>query len=163
MVLLLSQFGKTRWPPWLFFYCILPIDFLSQSSNIPTVMPLFPFSGNAPFLQISSEKKIKENDLALPRHFSTLSTYSLLHRKQKLTFKNFEDGCHEATSCVGIAAQVLLVDRVSVITVAVIHILNTFCKVCTRPCLRVLLLLSLLSQYVVFIRGHFEIKLMLWK
>ena len=44
---------------------------------------------------------------------------------------HFQDGCNGATSCVGIIAQLLLVDRVSVRTIAVTRILivNKFCKV----------------------------------
>ena len=75
----------------------------------------------------SHGRKIKESNLTQQRNFSSLSgsLFTITHflqdgRKQTLIFMNFEDhhhfqnGCHEATSCVGIRAQLLLVDCVSI-------------------------------------------------
>ena len=75
----------------------------------------------------------RETDLTMQRNFSTLSTYSLLDRKQTLTFVNFEDGhhfqddCHEVTSSVGITAQLLFANSVSMRTIFGRHTLqNTY-------------------------------------
>ena len=138
----------------VFFYFILLIDFLMKSSNIPTVELVFLFQPMYLYCRFPGRKTTNTN-LAQQKTFSTLSTYLLLQiiplGRQKtnidlMTFMNFEyghhgqDGCHEVTSCGDIRIQLLLLGCIPVRTVAVIYILNKFCKVCNRHCIHVLLL-----------------------
>ena len=110
------------------------MDFLLKRSDIPTMKTM--------------------NLLHLFKLFT--STDICPRKAHTLTFMNFEDGrhfqdgWHEVTSCVGITVQLLL---------AAICILNKFFKVCTWPCIEVLLfcyITNVLVTYVFYNNNFFS-------
>ena len=92
-LLLFLSFGKTRWRPCQFFYFICPIDFLLQTTHIPTVKLLLP---NQPMhLHYIFPLKGGSNKLILHREniFSPFNLFTIT-QKQRFTFTHFEDGLH---------------------------------------------------------------------